>query len=415
MKKILLLTVAFLFLSACATPQVQKTLLPDNSNVVTQAENELSGARPEVAALLALEALENYVYTPQAENALAQAVQQMSPDVVQLAGQNGSTNDAQWSPDGQWIATTGPRDKPVCIWKWPGGELARTLEELPANGYYLAWSPDGKRLAIATESNAFSVWDTASWEQVWEIPISSSGWLYVQGWSPDGKRLAASGAPASFSAAYTALLDAETGQELAHLDDDQPGYMHLRSQSWSPQGDRLVTGALLFDGSKSPARVWDAASGEVLLKLPEQEGSTTMGVYSPDGRYIATISGSGLVRVWDAESGQPVSPEVNLADQVLDIHWSPNGARIVVGATSKGVIVLDALTGAQVASYELGNAMKTSVAWAPDGKHLLVAISGTDPSVLPAWQTTEELVAYAKECCAKRELTKEERAKFGLP
>jgi len=400
-------------LSACATPQVQKTLLPDNSIVVTQAENELSGARPEVAALLALEALENYVYTPQAENALAQAVQQVSPDVVQLVGQNGSTNDAQWSPDGQWIATTGLRDKPVCIWKWPSGELARTLEELPASGYYLAWSPDGKRLAIATYSNAFSVWDTASWERLWELPGSSGDWLYVPAWSPDGARLAVSGAKMFDN--YILVLDAETGQELTRIHSDRQGYLHLRNPSWAPQGDRLVAGTFDSPVPKSPAQVWDTASGELLLELPDQEGNTVMGAYSPDGRYIATISGSGLVRVWDAESGQPVTPEVNLADGILDIHWSPNGARIVVGATNQGVIVLDALTGAQVASYELGNTMKTAVDWSPDGKHLLAAISGTDPSILPAWQTTKDLIAYAKECCAKRELTKEERAKFGLP
>jgi hypothetical protein len=30
------------------------------------------------------------------------------------------------------------------------------------------------------------------------------------------------------------------------------------------------------------------------------------------------------------------------------------------------------------------------------------------------WQTTEELVEYAKECCVIRELTEAERVQFGL-
>ena len=31
------------------------------------------------------------------------------------------------------------------------------------------------------------------------------------------------------------------------------------------------------------------------------------------------------------------------------------------------------------------------------------------------WQTTEELIAYAKECCVFRQLTPAEREQFGLP
>jgi hypothetical protein len=30
------------------------------------------------------------------------------------------------------------------------------------------------------------------------------------------------------------------------------------------------------------------------------------------------------------------------------------------------------------------------------------------------WQSTEELIQYAKECCVFRELTPEERQQFGL-
>jgi len=32
-----------------------------------------------------------------------------------------------------------------------------------------------------------------------------------------------------------------------------------------------------------------------------------------------------------------------------------------------------------------------------------------------AWQSTQELIDYAKECCVIRDLTKEERTQFGLP
>ena len=47
--------------------------------------------------------------------------------------------------------------------------------------------------------------------------------------------------------------------------------------------------------------------------------------------------------------------------------------------------------------------------WSPDGKHLLTAIANiSDPGqsgVWRVWQTKEELIEYAKECCVFRELS----------
>jgi hypothetical protein len=54
----------------------------------------------------------------------------------------------------------------------------------------------------------------------------------------------------------------------------------------------------------------------------------------------------------------------------------------------------------------------TSVDWSPDGKYL---IAPADQVVIArVWQSTEELIQYAKECCVFRELTPEERQQFGL-
>ena len=41
--------------------------------------------------------------------------------------------------------------------------------------------------------------------------------------------------------------------------------------------------------------------------------------------------------------------------------------------------------------------------------------SGDFPCAKRVWQSTEELIDYAYECCVWRELTAEEREQFGLP
>jgi hypothetical protein len=35
--------------------------------------------------------------------------------------------------------------------------------------------------------------------------------------------------------------------------------------------------------------------------------------------------------------------------------------------------------------------------------------------VFPVWESLDELIAYAKDCCVVRELTSDEREVFGLP
>ncbi|MFL7891779.1 MAG: hypothetical protein AB8I56_06910, partial [Anaerolineales bacterium] len=56
-----------------------------------------------------------------------------------------------------------------------------------------------------------------------------------------------------------------------------------------------------------------------------------------------------------------------------------------------------------------------AVDWASDGDHVLITSSlGTSPFIRQAWQSTEEQVRSAHQCCADRDLTPEERARFGL-
>jgi hypothetical protein len=57
----------------------------------------------------------------------------------------------------------------------------------------------------------------------------------------------------------------------------------------------------------------------------------------------------------------------------------------------------------------------SEAAWSPDGTRIAVASWDGTAKIFPAWQTTQELIDYAKECCVVRELTAEEREQFGLP
>jgi len=78
------------------------------------------------------------------------------------------------------------------VWS-AAGELLRT-EKHPDTVFALAFSPDGKRLAVgcgqprADLNGALAVWDLADWSETRRWP-GKGGMLGSVAFSPDGKRL----------------------------------------------------------------------------------------------------------------------------------------------------------------------------------------------------------------------------------
>src|SRR5262249_44707641 len=111
--------------------------------------------------------------------------------------------------------------------------------------------------------------------------------------SPDSRRVA------SASDDHTARVwDAATGAELRAL-TGHAGPVH--SVAFSPDGRRLATAS--YDHT---ARVWDAATGAELLSLRGHTSPVWSVAFSPDGRRLATASHEKTARVWD---GTVLTPE----------------------------------------------------------------------------------------------------------
>jgi hypothetical protein len=91
----------------------------------------------------------------------------------------------------------------------------------------------------------------------------------------------------------------------------------------------------------------------------------------------------------------------------------------VTGSTDDTARIWDAGTGAEVLRFETPSNWAVYPRWSPDGNYLAIAAYSFDgpgtSSVWRVWQTTEELIAYARECCVFRQLTPAEREQFGLP
>lgn len=241
------------------------------------------------------------------------------------------------------------------------------------------WSADGTRIAAGTSLGTLVVWDFQTSDLL--MTRSCGNWINNLSWSPDGTKIAVlcyDISPEAVANGRVEIIDAGTGETLHTLTDSERAAI-VNFVAWSPDGTRLLTtgGDDQVGTQINPVMIWDTNSGERLLSITRHTGQVWWGSWSPDGNRIATGSTDDTTRIWDAKSGE------ELLTLFTPSNWS------------------------------------VAVEWSPDGYYLATSMFSFDQpesaSIWRVWQSTEELIAYAKDCCVFRQLTSEERAQFGLP
>jgi WD40 repeat protein len=233
--------------------------------------------------------------------------------------------DAQCS-----LAATGSDDKTVRVWSLPTGKLLRT-QRLPIGDgnlgkvFAVAVSPDGKRVAAGGwdairktgASQGVYLFDNATGTQVRHIGSFGNVLLHLA-FSPDGKRLAVSLGRTQ----GVRVLDVETGAELmADRDYKDDSY----SVAFGPDGSLYAIG---YDGFVRRYGPDLQRTAKVETLGGKQPWSIAV---HPQGDKIAVgYSRATAVDILDAKSLQRlVAADVN--GDLRSVSWSSDGTRLVTG------------------------------------------------------------------------------------
>ncbi len=148
---------------------------------------------------------------------------------------------------------------------------------------------DGARLATGQSlSNRVQIWDTASGRPLTVLQGPEEGVRHLA-LSDDGRLLAAVG-PRSI-----AVFDTDSRNELLHF---RPG-IDCGVVAFTPDGKRLATGS-----GTGIITLWDAESGQEVLTLRGHSGAIVRLTFSADGRFLASSSKDGTVKLWEAATPQ---------------------------------------------------------------------------------------------------------------
>src|SRR5260221_105640 len=103
-------------------------------------------------------------------------------------GHSAGVMEVAWSPDGTRLASAS-NDGTAQVWGAANGGHVYTYRRHAGRVNAVAWSPDGTRLASASNDSTMQVWDAASGGHV-STHFGHIERFATVAWSPDGSRLA---------------------------------------------------------------------------------------------------------------------------------------------------------------------------------------------------------------------------------
>jgi WD40 repeat protein/DNA-binding SARP family transcriptional activator len=294
-----------------------------------------------------------------------------------------------FDPSGTRIAVgsyTGPM---AAVSDIESGDEVITLEGHSGPLTDIAWSPDGRSIATASEDGSARIFDARTGAPRFAV-LGRGGEVYDLDWNPDATRLVT--AHGDGAARVWHVTEGGPREEFALTAHDTRN--GVSGVAFSPDGTQVITG----DFGTTAARVWDVSiSGDAeITNLPAVANAYGAIDFTSDGRQLVATSSAGSVTAWDTQKFTPVRtlgaatgsppaptlggpPEPPLASgkDVFSLDLSPDD-RLVAAARLDGTVrVWDLATGRDAFTVDPGptlpGAPYIDVAWSPAGDLLAIA------------------------------------------
>jgi WD40 repeat protein len=199
------------------------------------------------------------------------------------------------SPDGKLLAGAGD-DPAVQLWNPATAKAEFKLQGHTDWVLSLAFSPDGKWLASGGYDGIVRLWDVGQRKKLLDIPARATppanappplpNTVMALAFSPDGKLLAIGGSDMQIH-----LANPADGKIVRSI----PGHTSsVTSLAFHPSGTVLASGS-----KDNTVRLWTPANGQALKTLEGHTGWVQGVVFMAHGTRLASVGADQTVRLWD--------------------------------------------------------------------------------------------------------------------
>ena len=259
------------------------------------------------------------------------------PSAPEVYGNTLPITAVAFSPDGEQLIVGGYNE--LTLWSPQSGQLLKRVGNVGQRTYALAYSPDGKLLAVGSgapgQLGEVRLLDAATGE-LQHVLMSTSDVVFDLAFNPAGDRLAvasADGVIRVFGREDKALQLAIT----SHSD-------WVMAIAWSADGSKLASAS-----RDKTSKVFDAKTGDLLVTYSGHAQPVKGVAFHPDGAEVFSSGGDKKVHQWKVADGKKTADVTSFGQESYKV--TTGGAFMFVTSADKSARQFELKTRKQIRQY----------------------------------------------------------------